>query len=77
MSVREPGSLSRANGAYLVVDEEEKALFGRSIWFDLACPLALMSTVTQVNRGSIFALRRSTLDCCLNGQRSSTGNLCV
>jgi len=27
-------------------------------------------TVTQVNRGSTFALRRSTLDFCLGGQRS-------
>ena len=27
-------------------------------------------TVTQVNRGSIFALKRSTLDLCLGGQRS-------
>jgi len=28
------------------------------------------STVTYVNRGSTFALRRSTLDVCLGGQRS-------
>jgi len=27
-------------------------------------------TVTKVHRGSTFALRRSTLDCCLGGQRS-------
>ena len=27
-------------------------------------------TLTQVNRGSTFALRRSTLDFCLGGQRS-------
>jgi len=29
-----------------------------------------VSTVTQVHRGSTFALRRSTLDFCLAGQRS-------
>jgi len=34
-----------------------------------------LSTVTEVNRGSIFALRRSTLDFCLGGQRRSKGNL--
>ena len=29
-----------------------------------------ISTLTQVNRGPTFALRRSTLDLCLGGQRS-------
>ena len=33
---------------------------------------ALVSTVSQVNRGSTLALRRSTLDFCLGGQRSLT-----
>ena len=32
-----------------------------------------VSTVTQVDRGSTFALRRSTLDFCLGGQRSCQG----
>jgi len=30
-----------------------------------------ISIVTEVNRGSTFAVRRSTLDVCLGGQRSS------
>ena len=33
-----------------------------------------ISTVAEVNRGSTFALRRSTLDFCLGGQRSCKGN---
>jgi len=39
----------------------------RSVGDDMK-PLQV-STVTQVNRGSTFALRRSTLDVCLSGQR--------
>ena len=37
-------------------------------------PLRSVSTVTQVKRGSTFALRRSTLNVCLGGQRSCKGN---
>ena len=46
----------------------------------LPCPLSKplqgtrqFSTVTQVNRGSTFTLRRSTLDFCLGGLRSAKG----
>ena len=36
---------------------------------------AEFSTITELDRGSTFALRRCTLYFCLGGQRSSKGNL--
>ena len=36
--------------------------------------MGVYSTVTYVNRGSTLALRRSTLDFCLSGQRSNMGS---